>query len=272
MHKPKSLRDALTVDTIAGGAEQLPASVIKSAGRALQILEMFDVLQRRATVTEISDLLSYPQSSTTMLLRSLVAMGYLNYDIRERTYVTSSRVALLGKWAASTLISDGRIIQVMRRINERCGQAVVLAARNGLMTQYIHVVQATASVRLFVVQGSTRPLVRSGTGFALMAELPDADIRRIVMRVNADGGIDGESVRQDDVLASVQHVRDKGYAFTIGINTPDAGIIAMPLPPVLAADVGQSAVIGIGAASAVLVPRRRELLDILLEEFANAGL
>lgn len=271
MGKLRSLQQALTEDTIAGGAERLPDTVIKSAGRALQILELFDILQRRATVTEISELLGYPQSSTTMLLRSLVAMGYLNYEIRGRTYVTSSRVALLGKWAGSTLITDGRVIQVMRRINERCGQTVVLAVRNGLLTQYIHVVQATAAVRLYVVQGSVRPMLKSGTGLALLSELSDLDIRRIIMRTNAEGGIHGELVKDRDILDKVQEVRDLGYALTVGILTPDAGVVAMPLPAGLAADIGQSAAIGIGAASSVLLEKREFLIEVLNEEIGAAS-
>jgi DNA-binding IclR family transcriptional regulator len=268
----RSLRDALTEEQIAGDSGALPPQVIKSAGRALQILELFDVLQRRATVMEVAELLGYPQSSTTMLLRSLVAMGYLNYDRRARTYITSSRVALLGKWAATTLVGDGSLTHVMRRINERTGQSVVLAARYGLMARYIHVVQATAAVRLFVVQGSVRPLIRSGTGYALLASLPDPDIMRVVMRVNAEGGVNGEMVKQADVLAQVREVREKGYAFTIGLLTPDAGVLAMPLPAWLAREADQPAVIGIGAAASVLNERLEELVEILREELAREPL
>src|SRR3546814_16050692 len=62
---------------------------VKSAGRVLEILEYFDDLQRQSTVMEIADALGYPQSSTSALLRSLVGMGYLNYDAHARTYITS---------------------------------------------------------------------------------------------------------------------------------------------------------------------------------------
>lgn len=262
----RSLREALTEDRIAGGSETLPPTVIKSAGRALQILELFDVLQRRATVMEVAELLGYPQSSTTMLLRSLVTMGYLNYDRHARTYITSSRVSLLGKWAASALVGDGTITHVMRRINERTGQAVVLAERHGLMSRYIHVMQATAAVRLFVVQGATRPLVRSGTGYALLAGLPDSEVMRIVMRVNAEGGVDGNTISQSDVLAAVQGVRDNGFVCTVGVVTPEAGVLAMPLPKWLAADADHPAAIGIGATASVLKDRRDELIAVLREE------
>tara|TARA_R110000772_G_scaffold73034_4_gene159023 strand:- start:4144 stop:4959 length:816 start_codon:yes stop_codon:yes gene_type:complete len=262
----RNLRDALTEETIAGGAEPLPPLVIKSVGRTLQILELFDVLQRKATLMEIAELLNYPQSSTSMLLRSLVIMGYLNYDNSARTYIISPRAALLGKWVSSALVGDGRITRVMRKINERTGQAVVLATRNELMSQYIHVAQATAAVRLFVVQGTRRSLVRSGTGYALLAGLPDDEIIRITMRINADGGVGGDLVQHAEVIAAVHEVREKGYALTMGLVMPESGMLAMPLSPSLAQEVNEPAVIGIGAAASVLAERHAEFLAVLQEE------
>ena len=132
MSRVRNLNAALTEQNVAGAAGEVPASVVKSAGRALQILELFDVLQRNSTVTEIAELLGYPQSSTSVLLRSLTVMGYLDYDVNDRSYITSSKVALLGHWPSSHIVGDGQLTNFMRRVNERTGQAVVLAVRNGL--------------------------------------------------------------------------------------------------------------------------------------------
>ena len=86
---------------------------VKSATRVIEILEFFDDLQAPATVMEVADSLGYPQSSTSALLRSLVALGYINYDAFKRTYVTSSRVALLGSWMKAQFLSEGAIITMM---------------------------------------------------------------------------------------------------------------------------------------------------------------
>src|SRR3546814_5492035 len=87
---------------------------VKSAGRVLEILEYFDDLQRQSTVMEIADALGYPQSSTSALLRSLVGMGYLNYDAHARTYITSSRVALLGSWVNRSEEHTSELQSLMR--------------------------------------------------------------------------------------------------------------------------------------------------------------
>lgn len=265
-----TLVGSVTAERIAGGARQIAPEVIKSAGRTLQILELFDVLQRPAALTEVAELLSLPQSSTSMLMRSLVAMGYLAYDARSRTYSPTPRVALLGKWSASPLFADGSLIGAMHRINQRTGQAVVLATRDGLHSRYIQVVQATQSVRLFVVQGSERPLVRSGTGYALLAQLEDEAVLAILRRTNAEGGVSGELVDQATLMDSIAKVRATGTSFTLGLVTPAAGMIAVPLAGHLASEIGQPAAIGIGGIDSVLRGGLEKFSSVLAEELLRA--
>lgn len=270
MGRVRNLNLALTESNVTGDAGEVPASVVKSAGRALQILELFDVLQRKATVTEIAELLGYPQSSTSVLLRSLTVMGYLDHDEYARTYITSSKVALLGHWSSPHVTGDGSLTKIMRRVNERTGQAVVLAVRNGLNAQYIHVVQATEALRLFVVKGSYRSLIKSGTGFALLAKYPDSEITKLAMRINMERGAETEAVPIKALLTEIETVRARGYALTTGVVTPGAGMLAMPLPKSLSDGSRRPAAIGIGAANSVLLGRLDELVAVLREELASA--
>jgi len=222
--KDSSARDRIRVKI------PVESSLVKSAGRVLEILEYFDDLQRQSTVMEIADALGYPQSSTSALLRSLVTMGYLNYDAKKRTYITSSRVALLGNWVNSPFFAEGDIISMMKELNEETHDTVVLAMRNGQHVQYIHVIQATSPARLHMTLGTVRPLAASGAGYALLATMTDAEITRIVMRANAEAA-DGEPlIKTRALLEQIAEVRRKGYAFTCDMVTRGGGIIAVPLP------------------------------------------
>lgn len=234
----------------------LEQKTVKSAGRVLEILEYFDDVQQPATVMEVADTLGYPQSSTSALLRSLVSLGYLDYDRYKRTYVTSHRVALLGSWVNSDFISEGSVISLMKELGEMTGDTIILAMRNGLYMQYIHVIQATSAARLHVTLGTTRPLAASGTGFALLSTLTDHEIRRIVMRVNADAEEGKPHIKLADVMGHVEHARAQGYAFSCDMVTRGGGMIAAPLP----GPHGSSAlVIGIGGISEVMRAREAEL-------------
>jgi DNA-binding IclR family transcriptional regulator len=247
------------------GRPPLERKTVKSAGRALEILEYFDDVQRPSTVMEVANALGYPQSSASALLRSLAAVGYLNYDPRTRLYVTSSRVALLGSWVNSGFFGEGAIISMMKEMNERTGDTVVLAIRNGLYVQYIHVIQATSPARLHLTLGTVRPLASSGAGYAVLSTMSDAEVTRLVMRINAEAKEGEPLIRIRDLLEALSGVRQRGYAFTCDIVTRGGGIIAAPLPRMS----GQPLmVVGIGGISEVMRAREQELADILKEQLA----
>ncbi|HET9628405.1 MAG TPA: helix-turn-helix domain-containing protein [Novosphingobium sp.] len=249
---------------VAGHEQDDTDQIVKSAGRVLRILELFDVLKREALVSEVSELLGLPQSSTSVLLRSLVVMGYLTYNAPTRAFAPTTRLALLGNWVNAPLLSDGPLIRLMHRLNVRTGQAVVLAVRNHIWSQYIHVVQATSSVRLYVVKGSRRPLACSATGLTLISDLPDAEIKRIGVRYNAEPQEVDVKVPVSALLERVQAVRENGYAFQHDTVTAGAGVIAMRLPTVAQCEERLS--IGIAAPTQILCDNKMDFIVALHEE------
>jgi len=257
----KVLANAVAADKIAGGQELLPTEVVKSAGRALQILELFDILHRESCVVEISELLGFPQSSTSMLLRSLVSMGYLHHNPLSRTYKPTMRVALLGTWVDQGVIEDGDLLLLMKRLNQETGMAVVLAARSGLFARYIHVIQATVTARLYVVQGSMRSLTRSGVGYAMLSQMPDPDVRRIAVRINAEAKAEVERTHICELMQEIESVRRKGYALTTNLVTLGAGMLAIPLPDLR--DGSAPLVIGLGGMSENLREHEADFAKIL---------
>jgi len=252
---------------VVGARPPLPEGAVKSAGRVLQILEYFDEIQRAATVVEISETLKMPQSSTSALLRSLVAMGYLYFDRVARTYIPGVRVALLGNWVSSPLFMGGHALRCMEELQQKTGDAVVLAIRSGVYSQYIHVLQASSMARLQVTRGALRPIAASGTGFALLATLPDSEVRKIAHRVNAEsrgGGV--APVVTDELLKTVAEVRRLGYAATADLVTPGGAVLAMALP---VTDGGQALVVGLGGISEIQKRRKAELVAIMRETLAS---
>lgn len=239
--------------------------VVKSAGRVLRILELFDVLRREALVSEVSDLLDMPQSSTSVLLRSLVVMGYLYYNSETRAFGPTTRVALLGSWINGPMVSDGPLMRLLQRVNARTGHAVVLAVRNQVSSQYIHVVQATSPVRMFVVKGSKRPLVRSATGFTLLADLPDADIKRIAVRSNAEAGEGQSMVAISDLLNCIARVRETGFAVNYDTVTKGGGAISMRLPRLIN---DEHFAIGVTGPTELLREQETEIAMALHEEIS----
>lgn len=222
----KSKSQALPTAPSAGSGHMQTS--VKSALRAIQIFEFFLETRRSATAKEIATGLEIPQSSTSMLLRSLRDQGYLDYDMKDRTYLPTPRVTLLGAWLDTGPIRDGRLIDALNWLSEQTLEAVVVATRIGIFTHYIYVMQAKGNLRYHIPMGSRRLAVNSATGHVLLSRLDDKEIAAIVRRTNAE--IQDAQIDPRETLANVQTARTNSYAFSRGLVTTGAGAIAMTLP------------------------------------------
>ena len=238
----------------------VPPTVVKSAGRALQILEFFDDTRRAANMMVISRALHYPESSTSILLRSLVTLGYLDYDRRKRTYRPTSRVRLLGSWIDPPLFQNDGVIQLMQSLNDETRDVVMLASRNGLCSQYIHVVQAQTALRLHLTPGTMRPIARSATGSVLLSTLSDLEIAKLVRRINSEVDNLDELVKISDLLQEIEGIRRDGHVLARSRVTKGTTVLAMPLPARLTAT---PMVVAIGGATARMEERYHELVDLM---------
>ncbi|MGE0230748.1 MAG: IclR family transcriptional regulator [Flavobacteriaceae bacterium] len=238
-------------------------SHVKSAVRTLQILEYFDQMREPATAATLSKMLRYPQSSTSALLKSMVAMGYLEFDNRRRTYFPTSRVALIGSWLNPALFAEGNLVRLVQAIFDRTGQLVLLAARNGDHAQYIHVMHPQEDVPKHIIVGVTRPLATSAVGQALLSAHDDAEIRQLLHRINAYRPGGETPVQISTLLRTIADVRREGWATSLSQLEKGTGIIAMLLP---IASTGRPLAIGLAGRSETLSARRDELIHIMHEE------
>lgn len=254
----------MLVSVSASGSDQ--THVVKSAVRTLEILEFFDEHQKPANVVTVSEGLGYPQSSTAALLRSLVTMGYLQYDTRARTYMPTDRVSLLGSWINPPLFEDGALLRMLRTIQSRTGQLVLIGARNGDFAQYVHVLKRPEAVEHHIQTGMKRPIATSGVGYVLLASMPDAEVKRLVHRMNAYAKDPGDKIDITELLGSLTRVRRRGYAFSRNRVVENYGMIAIKLPTEL---TSRPLVIGIGGCVSTLEAREAELVSVAREEMAH---
>ena len=223
----------------------MQSPVIKSAGRVFEVLEYFREVRRPLSVREIAERFGYPLSSASVLIKSIAELGYLSYDSRVRAYSMTIRVAMLGDWIYESSFGGADIIALMEDLSRRTSETVILAVQNDIFAQYVRVIQSALPIQFYISPGTRRPLCLSGTGWALLSTHGDAVIARLVQRT--DNKLDKAGLLQPitlkEVMARVRNVRELGYVYSRGTNTPGAGVIATPLP---AAVNGARLVVGIG--------------------------
>ncbi|MCC8934964.1 IclR family transcriptional regulator [Bradyrhizobium ivorense] len=218
-------------------------ATIKSARRVIEIMEFFDRKRRPIGLKEICDGLGYPVSSGAAMLKSLMLLGYLEYDKASRTYLPTMRIAVLGRWVADQLFSEARMLPLMEELRERTRETIILGTQSEIRAQYVHVLRSPQPLSYSAEPGSLRPLTRSGVGLVLLSTKSDPEIDTLVYRSNYDEPNRSRRVALKDVMEKVSGIRKQGYFFSRHLYTEGVGVIAMPLP---AAPYNRTFVVALG--------------------------
>lgn len=206
-----------------------PETTVKSARRALEILERFESLQRPASVGELAAALGYPISSTSVLVHTLTQLGYLNFDSTTRQFAPTIRVALLGGWIRDSDPGRAGMKALLEDAHRRTGLTVVLSTRNGLDVQYLYVVRApeTGYRSRRPGMGTLRSILHGSAGIVLLARARDEEIALLVRGAEATSR---PTARLEEVMQRVAFARSHGYAWNAGGMFPDVGSVSLPLP------------------------------------------
>lgn len=233
--------------------------IVKSAARVIQVLELFDEVRRPMAVAEIAEHQGWPASSTSALMASLVTLGYLEYEPGKRVYRPSVRVALLGDWIHTNLLKEGQLTRLMEHLNEVTGETILVAAQNGLHSQYLRVLEGTNALRVHLHIGTLRPLFGSGTGSMLLTQMDETGIRKLVRRFNATTPPSGR-IDADEVLRRVAADHERGYSASWNQVIPQGGLIGMLLPT---AKGERPLVLGLSGYTARLQEREKEYVKLM---------
>jgi len=233
---------------------------IKSARRVFEVLEYFDRTRAPVSLGEICEQFSYPPSSGSGLLKSLVQLGYLEYDKRSRTYLPTMRIALLGTWVATDLFGGLNILRQMEDLRDATRETVVLAARSDLQAQYVHVVHSNEALQFAVAPGTLRPLARSGFGRLLLSAEADPVVEATVRRIDALRAPHEAKIDQGELMTDLQTIRQQGFGASDSRVTPGVRTMGVLLPPT---PFGRRFAIGVGGPSGRIKSRSEANLSFL---------
>src|SRR3954463_8300973 len=114
-------------------------SVVKSVGRAFEVLEAFNEVRKPMLAIEIATRFSFPVSSTAALLKSMVKLGYLSFDQRDRRYFPTIRIAIISEYLHGALFGQGSLMALMGDLHSLIGETIILGIRKDLEAQYVHI-------------------------------------------------------------------------------------------------------------------------------------
>jgi IclR family transcriptional regulator, acetate operon repressor len=239
---------------------------VQSVQRTFEILEVMATRGGELSLAEIAAATGKPGPSVHRLVRTLVALGYLRQE-SSRRYSLAPGLIRLGDIAARQfgLWADPVLTDLVEKIGESANMAILDNSR----ALYVAHVAGRHSMRMFTEIGRRVPLHSTGVGKALLTQLPDEEVTRLLklagMPMITEHTITDLSVLLHEVTAA----RTLGYTTDDGEQEVGVSCVAVPVPgsPALSAlsfsapaprmtrDVVRRAAAALRAAAATIVER-----------------
>ena len=238
-------------------------ATVRSAARVLDLLEHLAGRTGGAALSETSEALGLPKSSTLMLLRTLLARGYVSRDPDDRYRLNETFRTHGFGWGGHR---HARLIAlaepVMERLCETVGETVLLGAAEAGAVKILAKAVARQNIRYDVDLAIPSPFYCTAMGRVLVAFSPEAQQEAMLTAVPRVKLTPATVTRIEALRTIVAGVRESGVAiveeeYALG----GTGIAA----PIFASDGTIAATLDIGCVTPRFLAKRAAILAALVE-------
>lgn len=202
---------------------------IKSVKRIFELLELFQIKRSPLTLHDVCVAFGYPPSSASGLLKSMVHLGYLDYNRADRTYMPTMKLSELGGWVQQAIFGDGTVLAGMTALSERFGETVTLTVQSDLYAQYLYLIPSKLPIWYHVPIGTIRPLTGSASGLMILSTRRNPEIEKIHRRIRFYQ-LDPHRQSLPAVMRNIATCRSQHYFFGQNAIVEGVGGISVLLP------------------------------------------
>jgi IclR family acetate operon transcriptional repressor len=207
---------------------------VQSLERAFELLELLTDSGGALGLSQLSSSSGLPLTTIHRLMGTLVRMGYVRRG-GSRRYVLGPRLIRLGERASQMLGSWAK--PHLAELVELTGETANLAMFEGDNVVYLAQVPGRHSMRMFTEPGRRLDPHCTAVGKAMLAQLPEAQVRDILKR-NGMAARTANTITDPDLLiAHLGVIRHQGYALDEAEQEVGVRCVATALPdaPTMAA-------------------------------------
>lgn len=181
---------------------------------AIEILRCFSMERPNLSFADVMALTGKPKSSTSRLLRSLRDCGLLEQDPHTRRYRPGLLTFELGRLYRAHDDLIGMAECELRQVCARTGHTGYIAVLDGIEQIVLRVVPGSNRLQVVNPPGQRAPAMATSNGRAMLARLPDAEIRaRVPPRFPA---LPGNAPRSfAELMARIAEIRRTGDSETV---------------------------------------------------------
>lgn len=191
----------------------------RTVSRVTNILELVARSETGCRFTDLTAALDAPRSSIHVLVKGLVANGYLREEGGRYTIGSAVRALL----AAPTIPIDSAARPSMESLHSKFNETVMLSFLVGDAVVYTDVIESTHMIRYSAPLRTRRPLYPTSSGKCFLA-YADESFRENYLATH----LEDEDAR-DEARAELRSIAEQGVAINRGETLPDVCGVSVPI-------------------------------------------
>lgn len=205
----------------------MTSSTVKSAERLLDVLELLARHTRPVPTMAIARECGIPKSSAHHLLNVMRERNFVTYYEVEHAWGLGVSIFEIGSAYPRSGPMQRLARHLLEELTERTRETAHLAMLHGTEVLYIDKEQPSGSVAKLVTEVGVRlPAHLTAVGRAILAELPEAQVRALYADTPLVLRTDRGPSSIEELLGDLQDVRRAGYALDNEMVTPGISCVA----------------------------------------------
>jgi IclR family transcriptional regulator, acetate operon repressor len=204
-------------------------SFARSAMRLVALFEALAKSEEGVSLAELSATTAAPKSSLLGILRSMVALGYMEhghglYRLGPKSFRLAADILAIRRF-------PNLVRPIMQDLAAKSGETVFLVVLDPLAQRvtYTEVIESANPLRYTVPTGTTRPLYSSAGGLMLLAYQEPAWIDAYIGATLLEPLTPRTTTDPKELRERLAEIRREGIGISLGETVPGAAGIAAPI-------------------------------------------
>jgi len=201
---------------------------VRSVERALDILLCFTREDPTRSLTQIAESVHMSKTTVHRLLTTLENKRFITRDKVTGLYRLGFRFIEM----ASLVLQDVQLHRwsqpYLKSLSAEFGETVDLSILDGSYVIYLEVIESPQRVKLAAAVGQRLPACFTASGKALLAYLPEDQVRKIVTDNLAESS-NHSSLSIEDIMADLRVTAERGYAISEQEYEEAINAVAIPI-------------------------------------------
>lgn len=209
--------------------DTVPSWQVKSVAKAIHILSCFTPSEPELGLVDISRKLNIPKSTALNLLRTLEEYGYLIKTYPSMNYRLGYSIMQLNYCTQMSMPVVRFSLPFLEDLQIKTGKTIYLTTHINGKVLYLEVAHQNRRMFSYSISGKTLHMHCTGCGKAMLAFLPEEEIRSIIKLHGIPAFTPNTITNEEALYRELAEIRKRGYSTDHEEETLGVRCIAAPI-------------------------------------------